>query len=223
MEVLQFSGGLDSLACLELLKDKPGLIVLTASTDGAYPERDEYLKMVASYYPGLIFKECYADRHLERFGQPVDVVPIKFTTIGHIVQLSPVKYQPHFECCNRSLWLPMMQATAALGATVVYKGQRSEDSFKAPIQDGHFEDGILYRMPIQDWSRERVRDFVKARCPELIPPYYEKEKTSRDCWDCTAYLHENLDRIRNLPRDRYLHVADILDEWRRDINDETRW
>jgi 3'-phosphoadenosine 5'-phosphosulfate sulfotransferase (PAPS reductase)/FAD synthetase len=117
----------------------------------------------------------------------------------------------------------MMQATAALGATVVYKGQRSEDSFKAPIRDGHLEGGITYRLPIENWSRDEVETFVHARVPELVPAYYKKEQTSRDCWDCTAYLHENLDRIHNLPRDRYLHVAGILDEWRRDINDETRW
>lgn len=223
MEVLQFSGGLDSLACLELLKDRPGLVVLTASTDGAYPEREQYLKKVEFYYPHLTFKECYADRHLEIYGQPVDVVPIKFTTIGHIVQLSPIKYQPHFECCNRGLWIPMMHATKALGATVVYRGQRGEDSFKAPIRDGHMEDGVEYRLPIEDWSREKVLQFVNERVPELIPAYYDKEQTSRDCWDCTAYLHENIDRIHNLPPEQRKHVTDILDEWRQDINDETRW
>jgi 3'-phosphoadenosine 5'-phosphosulfate sulfotransferase (PAPS reductase)/FAD synthetase len=223
MEVLQFSGGVDSLACLELLKNTPGLVVLTASTDGAYPEREDYLKKVAAYHPHLVFQECYRDRHLEMYGRPVDVVPVKFTTIGHIFGLHPIKYQPYYECCNRSLWYPMEVATRQLGATTVYRGQRGEDALKGPINDGHVEDGVTYRFPIQDWSRERVMEFVNARCKELVPPYYGKEQTSRDCWDCTAYLHENLNRIRNLPPEKYKEVSEALEEWRRDINDETRW
>lgn len=223
MKVLHYSGGMDSLACLELLKDEPGLTVITALTDGSYPDKEEYLDKVEHHYNHLKFVRVYQDRHLERFGQPVDVVPIKFTGIGHMISLAPIKYQSVFECCSRGIWIPVHQKTRELGATVVYRGQRGDDAMKAPIQDGHVEDGILFRFPIQEWTREQVVDFVNERVPELIPEYYAKEQTSRDCWDCTAYLHENIDRIHNLPPDKRAHVTDLLDEWRQDINNETRW
>lgn len=223
MKVLQFSGGLDSLACLELLKDVPHLVVVTASTDGAYPERAEYLDKVADHYRLLDFYRVETNRQIERFGHPVDVVPLKYNAIGSVVQDTPLKYQAYYECCSRGLWGPMVSFVEKLGATVIYRGQRKDDSMKAPIHDGLVIDGITYLMPIENWTRSEVKAFVQNRCPELIPAYYDVEKTSRDCWDCTAFLHENRERIANLSEEQRSKVIPILDGWKRDVTEETRW
>jgi len=223
MKVLHYSGGLDSLACLELLKDEPDLTVITASTDGGYPDREQYFKKVEAHYHQLPFVYVYKDRNLEKHGQPVDVLPIKWSEVGAMVHNGPVRYQSVFDCCNRGIWTPVHEASVKLGATTIYRGQKAADPLKAPIKDGHVEAGITYRFPIEGWSRKEVIEFVHERVPELIPAYYQREQTSRDCWDCTAYLHENHDRIRYLPYEERLHVIKILDQWRKDVNDETRW
>lgn len=223
MELLQFSGGIDSLACLELLKDRPHLCVATVSTDGAYPERAEYLGKVASNYPQFEFINVTTSRYLDRFGQPVDVVPVKFTLVGGAAHNTSVKYQPYYECCSRALWKPMSSLVDRLGATVIYRGQRGDDARKAPVRDGYVENGITYRFPIQDWGRAKVEDFVRSRVPHLIPSYYATESTSRDCWDCTAYLGENKSRILNLPPDKQQRVIIMLEEWRKDVAEEMRW
>jgi len=214
---------MDSLACLELLKDRPQLCVATVSTDGAYPERSEYLERVASNYPQFEFVNVTTPRHLGLFGQPVDVVPVKFTGVGGSVHDTAVKYQTYYECCSRALWVPMSLLTIQLGATVVYRGQRNDDTRKSPIRDGYVEGGVTYRFPVQDWDRARVEAFVRARVPHLVPPYYATEQTSRDCWDCTAYLGENKNRILNLPSDKQQRVIILLNEWRKDVAEEMRW
>jgi 3'-phosphoadenosine 5'-phosphosulfate sulfotransferase (PAPS reductase)/FAD synthetase len=223
MKALQFSGGLDSLACLELLKDTKGLIVLTATTDGEYPERQAYLKKVELAHPHLEFVQVYGDRRLSHYGHPVDVVPTKFTLLGGATQSAPVRYQSHLECCNRGLWQPLAIAVYKLGITELYRGQRLSDDYKAPLDDGYTENGVTYRFPINSWSRDDVWKYVTEHCPDLIPAYYGKEKTSRDCWDCTAYLSENMSRIRNLPFEQYIQVSTILSTWREDVKQETRW
>jgi len=223
MKVLQFSGGIDSLACLELLKNERGLHVVTVSTDGSYPERDDYLKMVADRHPHIPFLTVKSNRELEDFGHPVDVLPMRFSKLGAMIEGTPVKYQTAFSCCSRGFWEPMAETMVRMGATEIFRGQRRDDAIKSPILDGHVEEGITYRFPIYDWTRGQVAHYVKVNCPDLVPAYYSTELSSRDCWDCTAYLRDNMARIQNLPHEQRVKVADILAEWRRDVNDETRW
>lgn len=218
MKVLQFSGGLDSIACLWLLKDEPGLNVLTVSTDGAYPERSAYLDRVRNALPHIRFAEIHADRNLKTHGIPVDVVPVKFTALGSIVQGAPLKYRTPYECCAEALWAPMHQTCLKLGVTTIFRGQRDDDARKAPIEDGQEVEGVTYRFPLAKWTRQQVVEYVEANCHDLIPESYKLgEGTSRDCWDCTGYLDENVQRIKNLPDDKKSVVMARINEWRADV------
>jgi phosphoadenosine phosphosulfate reductase len=218
MKVLQFSGGLDSLACLWLLKDMPGLHVLTVSTDGAYPDRSAYLNKVRAALPHIPIAEFHTERNLKAHGIPVDVVPVKFTALGSIVQGAPLKYRTPYECCAEALWAPMHQKCLQLGVTEIFRGQRNDDARKAPIVDGQEVEGITYRFPLATWSRADVVAYVNENCPDLIPESYTLgERTSRDCWDCTGYLDENVQRIKNLPDDKQAVVMGRINEWRADV------
>lgn len=224
MNVLQFSGGVDSLACLLLMHDTPNLTVLTVSTDGAYPEREEYLERVQSYFPSTVFKHVKTNRRLDYYGTPVDVVPIRWTALGVLSRgemTTKPRYQDPFACCGRGIWEPMAAASRELGATMIIRGQRADDKQRAPLGDGDVVDGITYRFPIENWTRWRVMSFVKAEAPLLIPDSYMLgEKTSRDCWDCTAYLADNRQRIDNLSTDKYQSVMKTLTHWRQDVQFE---
>jgi 3'-phosphoadenosine 5'-phosphosulfate sulfotransferase (PAPS reductase)/FAD synthetase len=222
MKLLQLSGGIDSLVCLLLLKDEPGLNVLTVQTDGGYPSVESYLAKLAEAFPHIPFHIRRSERRLKEYGQPVDVVPLRWTAMGQLIRArDDVRYQDTFSCCYRGIWLPLSKASHELGATVVYRGQRNDDRLKGPLVDGDTVEGITYRFPIATWTRTMVLKYIGEHAPELLPPGYGKgELSSRDCIDCTAYLQDNEQRIKNLPIDTYKHVDTILKQWRRDVLEE---
>ena len=74
--------------------------------------------------------------------------------------------------------------------TVVYRAQRNSDRLKSPAPSGTCYEGIEYRFPIADWSDERVREFL-ASVQVPLPANYATMSTSLDCWNCSAYRHEN--------------------------------
>jgi len=225
MNLLQFSGGLDSLACLILLHDTAGLNVLTVSTDGAYPERAAYLERVRAAYPQPRYHDVHTHRNLAAFGYPVDVVPVSRTALGAFTRgRSVADYQDPFTCCGRSIWKPMETLSRALGATTIIRGQRRDDAQRNPlIGDGSVIDGITYRLPIENWTRDRVRNFVEDNAPDLLPSYYlQGERTSRDCMDCTAYLADNHERLNNLPQPMHDRVRRVLNQWHLDVRAEMR-
>jgi len=219
MKVLQFSGGLDSLACLLLLREEPGLHVVTVLTDGAYASTEEYLGRLAEAFPKIRFVVHRSDRDLPGFGQPVDVVPLRWTALGQYVRgKKDVRYQDTFSCCGRGIWAPLDRASRELGPTVIYRGQRNDDRLRDPMPDGAIVNGVEFRYPLATWSRQDVWHYVWANAPLLIPPGYgEGEKTSRDCWDCTAYLEDNRARIDNLPAAQRHRVNALIARWRDDV------
>jgi len=219
MHVLQFSGGVDSLACLLLLQRVPGLHVITILTDGAYPSTEAYLRDLHEVFPQVRFIARRTDRELPKYGQPVDIVPLRWTALGqHVRGANDVRYQDTFSCCRRGIWEPMNALSRELGATVVYRGQRDDDRLRDPMADGTVIDGITYRFPIADWTRARVWQYVRDHASSLIPPgYADGEKTSRDCWDCTAYLEDNRARIDNLPAVQRHRVNALVSRWRDDV------
>ncbi len=201
MDALQFSGGKDSLACLYLLRERwadPDFCVVWVNTGAAYPDVEDFIR---SFSDRLQLIEITSDQpgYIAEHGFPSDVVPIAYTDVGHHIGLrSPFKITDYISCCGANLWGPMNAAMTRLGVKTIYRGQRNDEARKAPIVDGHTENGVTYRFPIADWNEGQVFDYLRE-VGAPIPSYYETEKSSRDCWDCTAYLDENKERIRNLP------------------------
>ena len=222
MRVLQFSGGLDSLVCLHLTQHTPDMVVLTASTDGAYPERAVYLQAVEAAFPDLKFIHITTHRALDVYGYPVDVVPLRYTALGALIhgERRP-RYQDAYSCCHRAIWEPLDRETRLLGATTVIRGQRADDRMRAPVKDGQTVDGLTYCLPIEGWTRLQVQRYADKHLPDLVPASYSQgEKTSRDCLDCTAYLRDNHVRIRNLPMPEWKRVNSVIVQWHEDVHSE---
>jgi 3'-phosphoadenosine 5'-phosphosulfate sulfotransferase (PAPS reductase)/FAD synthetase len=220
MNVLQFSGGIDSLACLLLLANEPGLVVVTVQTDGSYEGTTTYLDFLEQRFSHLRFARVLSHRHIADFGHPVDVVPLRYTAYGQLCTGGDdVRYQDYFSCCNRAIWGPLDKISRELHPETIYRGQRDTDRQRAPIRDG-FKDGsgVTIRFPIASWTRDDVVSYVMQQAPDLMPPGYERgERTSRDCWDCTAYLEDNRQRIANLPEQKHQFVMKLLNRWRDDV------
>lgn len=225
MRLLQFSGGIDSLATLFTLRDTwDTLTLLWVDTGNAYADTRELVEKVAKLpIKQLVIINSDQPMWVTKFGYPVDVLPVWDTGLGRSLRkgIGPL-YQSPFSCCGGNIWKPMYEATKQLGATVVYRGQRESDRDKAVFKSGHAEDGITYVFPIEDWSREEVFEFTRSECPELVPAYYAAgELTGHDCMDCTAYLIDNVQRIKNLPPGVQRVVFRRLDELTRSLERDT--
>ncbi len=211
---LQFSGGKDSLACLYLNRHRWGdIYVVWLDTGAAYPETFDYMMRWKERLPHFVHLKSNQPEDIVKNGWPVDVLPIENTHLGKAItgNKGPLM-QSHLECCARNIWFPLFQGTVDLGVKTIIKGQRSADRRKSVATDGLEFAGVKFEMPIQDWTDKQVLSYLKEVGAELAPGYKDGEKTGRDCWDCTAYLDDNMRRISNLPRQRQEIVWERLSE-----------
>lgn len=194
--VLQFSGGKDSLATLAWCRPYwDRLIVLWLNTGAALPETIQQMAAIRTLVPH--FREVRSNQpaQLERHGYPADLLPSSHTELGCLADgVRHPLLQPYFQCCHDNLWLPLHQATFDLGATLIIRGQRQEETKKAPLRSGDVIDGIEYFFPLEDWSGAQVRAYL-AQQEIALPPHYAAFDSSLDCWSCTAYLGENIGKL----------------------------
>jgi phosphoadenosine phosphosulfate reductase len=204
VKALQFSGGKDSIACLYLLRDEwPTLRVVWVNTGAAYPDMVDYMEVWKKILPHFVEVRTNQPEQIARNGFPSDVVVVNDTAFGRqfINRNTPVM-QPYLNCCAENIWFPLMQAMHDIGATEIVRGQRKSDARKSFIQPNDVIDGVRYTFPIYGWTDEEVFAYLK-NVGALMPEAYARgEKTGRDCWDCTAYLDDNAQRIRNLSPER---------------------
>jgi len=209
-KALQFSGGKDSLACLYLLKPIwDELLVVWGNTGSAYPETIKLMDKVRSLVPHFLEVKSNQPDYIANYGFPSDILTIRNTNFGHIVHgTGGRKFTDYLSCCNANIWQPL--AKACEGMEVIYRGQRLEDEKKSPVRSGDVINGIEYIFPIENWSTAQVKEYLGEKLPE----YYSQEKSSHDCWNCTAYLDDNLERISKLPNEKKEYVESVLIDMR---------
>lgn len=211
MKVLQLSGGKDSLACLLLLKDQlHEITVLWCDTGDSFPEVFAQMELIKSICPNFVVAHGRQPEQIALHGYPVDVLPIRNHSTGqNATGEKRVKLQSFIECCHKSWWQAMQDATIALGATTIIRGQKLTDADKSSVRDGDIIDGITYSFPIENWTDEEVLEFVKPS--GLLPDYYNEVKTSLECMHCTAYLEQWKDK-RHYIATRYPEVGKELNK-----------
>ena len=183
------------------------------NTGAAFPETVELMQSVRNMVPHFVEVNADVVGSMALRGTPVDVVPVKSTTLAReATGMTGIKMRSWRDCCTENLWLPMHEATKALGATTVIRGQRLDESYKSPIRSGHVENGVTYEFPLEDWSEQDVNDYLKAQDVD-VPSYYEFTKKSLDCWSCTAFLDEKpglFAYMRTRHPEKYAHVKQKL-------------
>lgn len=213
-KALHFSGGKDSLACLYLLEPIWNEVLVTwCDTGNAHASTRALMDRVCAMVPH--FKVIVSDQpaFVAEFGYPVDVLPTGRSRFGQMLDSRKGRMFVDWQsCCATNIWGPMHRAMKELGIRTVFRGQKQTDLIRSPIRSGHVEDGVEYVFPIEDWTDKMVFDFLGDRVPEH---YLLGEKTSRDCVNCTAYLHENKERIAALPPKDRSEVIEVL----RDLRD----
>jgi len=191
--VLQFSGGKDSLACLQLCRPwLHKIIVLWANPGHPYPETVAFMAAVRASVPHFVEVHGEQPTWTFRHGLPVDVLPILHTTMAQeSMGRTGVRLQSTFDCCRHNLWEPLQRYIRSHGVTLVIRGQKDADALKGPLRDGEAQDGVTYHYPLQDWTDERVVAFLHENEVALPPNYAQGVHTSLDCWDCTGYAQHN--------------------------------
>lgn len=214
-KALHFSGGIDSLALLFFMRPWDDVHVFWVNSGAAHPSTIEQMRRVRELVPHFHEVAGSQPASIRNFGWPADVVPVRLTRMGRIAHGTlgqGLMFQSYFDCCARSLWEPLRQAMLAHDVTDIYRGQRLEDKRRAPVPDGAVDEfGITYHFPIEAWSRQQVLEYCRSECPDMIPDSYgQGEPTSRDCWNCTAYLDDAGARIGNLPPEQRQQVAQVI-------------
>ncbi len=192
---LAFSGGKDSLACWYLHRHE-NPIVLWVNTGKAYPETVAIVDEIRAQAFRFVEVRSNQQAQIDANGLPSELVPIDWTTLG-MVFTSPktIKVQSYLGCCYENISAPLMAAAKANGVTVLIRGQRIDEGHKAPSRDGDIVEGIVFRHPIEGWSKEEVLAYV-LECRGALPAHFSIEHSSLDCYDCTAYSGKSADRIR---------------------------
>lgn len=190
---MQVSGGRDSLACFYLLKEEDLLDRVTVywvNTGAAFPETLAIMAQVREMAPHFVEIAGNQPQVIAQFGMPTDILPRSCTPIGLMCGQSEVHMQDSYSCCGRVIMQPMHEKMLADGVTLIIRGQRDDDSHKAPVKSGDWELGIQYLFPIEHWTDGNVDHWLEKvgaprnRC-------YDYMKSAPDCMTCSGWWSEN--------------------------------
>ena len=188
MIALAFSGGKDSMACLHLMRGTLDCAIFV-DTGYAYPET---LALVD--YARRIVPVHVVESHRPPHWIASDVVPADWTEIGQqFAGEKAATIRSYYDCCFDSIAKPLMQKASELGVTELVNGQRNSESRKSPTRDGDVVSGIVRRQPIEGWMAAEVLAYLATKME--VPAHYAIKHSSLDCYDCTAYARDSVDRI----------------------------
>jgi 3'-phosphoadenosine 5'-phosphosulfate sulfotransferase (PAPS reductase)/FAD synthetase len=191
--LLQFSGGKDSRALLELARPHLDRIEVVFVEAGAtFPHVRRYVEDTCRDL-GARLTILEPDEPLEQYharvGLPADVLPYwsSPSAVVYRADAPAARYQEPLRCCSARLWEPGQRYIRSSGHTLVLRGSKVADS-RVGAPNGHIADGVEYRSPLWSWTDADVLSFLDARGVALPLHYADGVADSLDCWSCTAHL-----------------------------------
>lgn len=226
--VLQYSGGMDSLALLYLARPYLDRITVLFGDPGAtFPHVAEHIRRTCETLGArlqIVRPEMPVQQWHEINGLPSDIVPLWTTSEMESVGAKPKqRLQSTLSCCSKMLWLPVQQAVYDSGATLVLRGVKASDERRGVAPGTIDERGVTYEYPLWDWSEDKIRSYL-AEQGATLPAHYAHVKDSLDCSVCTGhmahYAKDRLTYIRNHHKDIWPDLADRLRRVRAAVADE---
>lgn len=205
---LQFSGGKDSLACLQLLRDElERITVYHLRTPDYDPCVDEAVAWARSIAKHFVTIESAQPANTV----PSDVVPSNATPLGLYVKgaTQPVIID-RFACCFATIMLPLHQRMLDDGVTLIIRGQKNADRRKSAVRSGDVSEGIEYLFPLEAWDDNEV--FALLTTHDVpIPTCYDELDTLPDCLTCSAWWDEHrTGYLRHRHPEKFAIVAERL-------------
>lgn len=187
----QFSGGRDSTAALYKLRPYwPRMTIYHLDTGDQFPETMEVVRQVEQDVGPMVRIQSDVAAVRREFGLPSDLVPVDNTDIGQLVSGRLTRLQSRYECCARTLMLPMHARVVGDGNTLIIRGQRDDEYAKPPLRSGGRQDGLEVLYPIQDWTGDQVSTYLKENNLPIAPFYERGARRAPECMGCTAWWDE---------------------------------
>lgn len=187
---LSFSGGKDSTACVELLREHLDRITIYHLDSGdLLPEMRESVARVEATAPHFVRVESNVAGWIAEHGLPSDLMPYQMHGIGQMMGEHKRRITSRYECCFANLMAPLFARVHADGNTLLIRGTKRVDMPKLPAESGSLTDGVELWLPLVDWSNEDVFRFLAERNIPL-PRIYAYLTNSPECAQCPAWWGE---------------------------------
>jgi 3'-phosphoadenosine 5'-phosphosulfate sulfotransferase (PAPS reductase)/FAD synthetase len=185
----QLSGGRDSTAAFYLLQEYwPMMDVYHLDSGDRFPEVEAVIERCQNDFGRPFIRiDSSSEAIRQEHGEPTDLVPFNVEFIGRAMTGTQTKMQSRFDCCARTVMLPMHERMIADGITLVIRGVRQSDFAKQPYPNGVVENGIQIWHPIQEWSDLNVMEYLANQDLPITPMYSHGLSTTPECMTCTAW------------------------------------
>lgn len=194
------SGGRDSLCALHLLRPYwDFMTVYHLQTGDDFPETQKVVREAAAMVPHFKVVQGRVAETRQQFGLPTDLMPCNATPFGQM-RTGATPLISRWDCCARSIMVPMYERMLADEITLIVRGQRDEEYQRAPMRSGDIDpvSGIEVLYPIQTWTAEMVMLALNAMDVDPAPFYAHGSYTTPECMTCTGFWDQG--RARYLAR-----------------------
>jgi len=182
------SGGKDSVAAFYYLQEYwDRLTVGWINTGDLCPEIETFIQSIGQNAKSFVTVYSDSQKWQEKYGWAYPIVPVDYSQLGQQVNgKKPIKIAPNLLCCKTNVWDMVPVLIKETKSTAVLTGQRKQDSSKDPRPSGTWIEGAQYFYPIDDWTDNEVREYLKDHVGITDPRFYTDD-TSIDCRHCTGY------------------------------------
>lgn len=160
--VIQFSGGKDSLALLFHLEALlPFLDVVMVNTQDMTEAAYENAALAKTMAPNFHVINTFSNDYRRIYGDPTS--------------------QNWLNCCAANIWTPMQNFIKQKGYRQIFRGTKRCDPYIHGVYPGDVVGGMIYSMPLWEWSDEDVKDYLGSKLPKA---YQDGAKGMPDCVSC---------------------------------------
>lgn len=187
---LCYSGGKDSRACVQLLKEHLDRITIyNLDTGDLLPEMRASIAEVEAFAPRFVQVTTDVTGWIAEHGLPTDLLPYSMHPVGQLMGEPRTKLVSRYDCCWNNLMWPLFERLRDDGCTLLIRGVKHVDMPRLPKTTGDIQQGVELWCPILDWTNEQVFAFLMLQGVKL-PRVYDYVVNSPECARCSAWWGE---------------------------------
>jgi 3'-phosphoadenosine 5'-phosphosulfate sulfotransferase (PAPS reductase)/FAD synthetase len=187
---LLYSGGKDSRACVELLRDRlDEITIYHLDTGDLLPEMRACVAEVEADAPHFVRISTDVSGWIAANGLPTDLLPFGNHPIGYMLGHASAKLVPRYDCCYINLMGPLFTRAHDDGCTLIIRGTKRVDMPRMAAENGEVGSGMELWLPLHDWTNEQVFAYLAQQGVKLSR-VYDYVVNSPECARCSAWWGE---------------------------------